>query len=372
MRNSIEIKRIKFALSLFLVLLCLSGKALGAENRKASVSSGTLYVVQDDGSVLNFGPGSYYLRFSRSRSDGVFKIPTLEGITGIDVGSNHALALDAEGCIWAWGRNKYGALGFQKEKVIKKPKRFEKLCGVADFDAGVYSSIFLFKKSNSVAFWGSSVPDELSGKIIRFEEPIKSVVSYSLSFAITENGGVYAWGEPGTMQGILNTDAKSSWKPEKLNIPCRVKQIDVALDVIFVCESGDVYIYGKNTAGTLGTGNTNSFSRITKHPTLSGVEKIMGATIRIAKLKNGKYLGWGDQLLGPIEWTNSGYVLDPIELYPPEGVVDFYSHQSSIFFIHKDGSVSRLVPEEHWLFPVKYSLEDYSFKKYQYYDIEKE
>jgi hypothetical protein len=141
---------------------------------------------------------------------------------------------------------------------------------------------------------------------------------------------------------------------------------------MFVCESGDVYIYGKNAAGTLGTGDTNSYNQIKKHPTLSGVRKIMGGTIRIAKLKNEKYLGWGDQLLGPIEWTNSGYALDPIELYPPEGVVGFYSYQSSIFFIDKRGDVSRLIPEEHWLFPVKYSLEDYSFKTYKYKGIEKE
>lgn len=355
-----------------LILLCLTGEALAAKGHKASVSSGTLFMVQEDGSVLRYGPGNNYLRISRPREDGVFVVPHLKNIVGVEVGSNHALALDSNGCIWAWGRNKYGTLGFQEEEVIEKPQMFENLCGVADFDAGTYSSIVLFKENNGVAFWGSSVPDEHSGKIIKFEEPIKSVLSYSLSFAITANGGVYAWGEPGSMRGILSTDVKSSWTPEKLDIPCPVKQIDVALDVMFVCESGDVYIYGRNTAGTLGTGNTNSYIRITKHPTLSGVEKIMGATIRIAKLKNGKYLGWGDQLLGPVEWTNSGYVLDPIELYPPEGVVDFYSHQSSIFFIHSEGRVSRLVPEEHWLFPVKYSLEDYSFQEYSSPETNKE
>lgn len=358
-------KAINVVFPLLLASLCLIGEALAIERHKVGVTRGALYVVQDNGSVIRYGEPNFFLKSKGPLVDGVGRVAGLENITGFAVGANHALALDIDACVWAWGSNRNGQLGFQKERLISAPKMFNNICDVSDFDASGYSSIFLFKPENSVAFWGGNVPDEFEGKKYKFEEPIKSVVAYSLYFAITENGGVYAWGEPGTMRGILNTNAKSSWEPEKLDIPCRVKQLDVALDVMFVCESGGVYIYGKNATGTLGTGNTNSYSRITKHPTLSGVEKIMGATIRIAKLKNGKYLGWGDQLLGPIEWTNSGYVLDPIELYPPEGVIDFYSYQSSIFFIGKGNEVYRLIPEEHWLFPVRYSLEDYHFQTYQ-------
>lgn len=338
MRISIGRKWGNFALSLFLVLFCLGMKALAAENRKASVSSGTLYMVQEDGTVLRYGPGNIHLR-KGPFADEVSKVSGLTGIVGIEVGDGHALALDSDGCIWAWGRNKYGTLGFQEEKSLKEPKKIEELCGVSDFDAGHYSTIVLFKEDNSVAFWGASVPEKYQGKRITFEEPIKTVVSYSLSFAITEAGKVYAWGNPDSIEGILDPNEGSPWHPSGLDIPCHVVQIDVGLDVMFICKSGDVYIFGSNTTGTLGIGNTKPVNRITKHPILSGVDKIMGEGIRVAKLKNGKYVGWGDQLLGPIEWTNSGYVLDAVRLYPPTDVVDFYSQESSIFFIHRDGSV---------------------------------
>lgn len=369
---SMQRKMSSAALSLFLTLLCLPGGALATENHKASVSSGTLYMVQEDGSVFGYGRGNIYLRSSRPLDDEVFRVPGLENIVGIEVGQNHALALDADGCIWAWGSNRYGQLGFQEEKIVEKPRMIEGLCGVENFDAGTYSSLFLFEKENSVASWGISVPEEHQGQKYYFDEPIKTVVSYSLSFAVAESGNVYAWGDVGGKTGLLKNEKKSLWEPQQLNVPCRVKELDVSVDVMFVCESGDVYIFGSNTAGTLGTGDTKPVERISKHPTLSGVEHIMGGVIRVAKLKSGEFLGWGDQLLGPAEWTNSGYMVDPTEINTPLGVVDFFSQRDSIFFIDKEGNVFSLIPEEHWLFPVKYSLKDYSFKKYQSRNIEKE
>lgn len=360
-----ESKTVIGILSGLLILLCVSGKALAAKDHKASVSSGTLYVVQADGSVFGYGRGNIYLRTSRPLDDEVFRVPVLGNIVGIDVGKNHALALDSDGCIWAWGSNRYGQLGFQEEKIIEAPKRFDGLCGVVDFDSSHYASIVLFDDHTTVQIWGADINDEYQGRKYQLEEPIKKVVSYSISFAISESGSVYAWGNPGSMKGLLGKEDKISWEPKKLDIPCLVKNIDIGVDVMFVCESGDVYMFGSNTAGTLGNGNTKPVDRITKHPTLSGVEKIMGSGVRIAKTYDSEYLGWGDQLLGPIEWTNSGYITDPEFIKVPDGVVDFYSQNYSIFFIKNNGNVLRLVPEEHWLFPVKYFLEDYSFQEYQ-------
>ncbi|GAA0838972.1 hypothetical protein GCM10009113_01720 [Marinobacter szutsaonensis] len=372
MRISMGRKGGNFALSLFLVLFCLGVKALAAEDHKASVSRGTLYMVQADGSVFGYGRGNIYLRSTRPLDDEVFRVPGLENIVGIDVGKNHALALDSDGCIWAWGSNEYDQLGFQEEKIIQAPKRFDGLCGVVDFDSSHYASIVLFEDKKTVQIWGADIKDAHQGRKYQLDEPIKKVVSYSISFAIAESGNVYAWGNPGSMKGLLGKKDKISWEPKKLDIPCHVKQIDIGVDVIFVCESGDVYMFGSNTAGTLGNGNTKPVDRITKHPTLSGIEKIMGAGIRIAKTYNNEYFGWGDQLLGPVEWTNSGYITDPEFIKVHDGVVDFYSENYSIFFIKNNGNVLRLVPEEHWLFPVKYSLEDYSFQEYQYKDSYKE
>jgi alpha-tubulin suppressor-like RCC1 family protein len=372
MRTSRRTKTISAAFALSFYFLCLTAEAMATENRKASVSNGTLYMVQEDGSVLRYGPGSIFLRDKGPFSDDISQVLGLDNMVGISVGQNHALALDSDGCIWAWGLNKYNQLGFQGESRVKTPRKFESLCGVEDFDSSYYASIVLFGDSNTVKIWGADIKYEFQGRRYKFEEKLKGVVSSDVSYVITQAGRVYAWGDSGSMPGMLGKKEKLSWEPKKLEIPCRVKQIDIGLDVMFVCESGDVYMFGSNRTGTLGNGNTRPVEQITKHPTLSGVEKIMGSGIRIAKTYSGKYLGWGDQLLGPIEWTNSGYVLDPMELQPPEGVIDFYSQESSIFFMHKDGSVFRLVPEEHWLFPVKYSLEDYSFKKYQSKDINKE
>ena len=358
-----------------LILLVLSTELFASEDHKASVSSGTLYMVQEDGSVLSYGKGNIYLSIERPLEDTVSRVPGLNNIVGIKVGRVHALALDEDGCIWAWGNNRNGQLGFQKDKFVEKPTKYTSLCNVVNFDAGTDSTIVLFK-DNTVKFWGSNVTEELRELKFRFQESIELLVAYSIFFAVDYRGEVYAWGDPGSMRGIFGKGSSSSsgsaWKPKKLNVPCSVKDIDVALDVVFVCKSGDVYIYGDNITGTLGTGNTDSYDSIVKHPTLANVDKIMGGIIRIAKLKNGKYLGWGDQILGPVEWSGGGYMLDPIELNPPLGTQNFYSNLSSIFFINKDESVSRLTPKEHWIFPVKYLLEDYSFKTFKYTGLNKE
>ncbi|TDT41450.1 hypothetical protein DES49_1538 [Halospina denitrificans] len=335
----------------------------GLERHKGSVQTGALYMVQDDGTVLRYGPGNGYIRLTGPREDGVFKVPGLENIEGIEVGTMHALALDREGCIWAWGRNKYDPLGFQPNSEIEQPTRYDELCHIKDFDAESYFSIVLHE-NNTIRFWGVEVPGNVKGKPLSIEDSIERVYAGGLFFAVSESGKVYAWGRS-SHHSVFSSGAKDQWKPELLDIPCSVKGVNYSPGAVFVCDNGDVYVFGRNGAGFLGTGDRAPRKQIEKHPYLSGVEKVEGGSIRIAKLMNNQYVGWGDQIIAPIEASNQGYMVEPIRIDAPEGTIDFYSSRRSIYFINEDGSVAKLVPEEHWFWPYKYLLEDYHFRFYK-------
>ncbi|TDT41449.1 hypothetical protein DES49_1536 [Halospina denitrificans] len=337
-------------------------QGLGLERHKGSVGSGALYMVQDDGTVVRYGGGTYYLSYAGKGGEEVFQLPGLENIVGIEVGASHALAQDREGCIWAWGSNKYNPLGFQVEKRVEKPKRFESVCNIKDFDAESYYSMALFE-NNTVKVWGREIPDEVQGIPFEFGDKIKKVFVGSLFFAISEDGDVYAWGSSGQYP-IFSSGRREQWTPELLDIPCSVKSVDYPPGAVFVCDNGDVYVFGDNGAGALGNGELTPVRQIKKHPYLEDIEKIEGGSIRIAKTTSGKFLGWGDQIIAPIEASNQGYILKPELLYPPQGAIDFFSNTHSIFFILKDGRVAELIPEEHWFWPYKYMLEDYHFKFY--------
>ncbi|TDT41447.1 hypothetical protein DES49_1533 [Halospina denitrificans] len=334
----------------------------GLERHKGSVQTGALYMVQDDGTVLRYGPGNGYIRLTGPREDGVFKVPGLENIVGIEVGSMHALALDREGCIWAWGRNDYDPLGFQSKEEIEQPTRYNELCNIKDFDAESYFSVVLHD-DNTIRFWGDEVPQNVMGKPFTIKDVIEQVYAGGLFFAVSEGGNVYTWGGS-SHYSPFSSGAKDQWKPELLDIPCSVKGVDYSPGAVFFCDNGDVYVFGQNGAGSLGTGDSAPRKKIEKHPYLSGVEKVEGGPIRIAKLMSNQYVGWGDQIIAPAEASNSSYVVEPLEIDVPEGTIDFYSNRYSVYFINEDGSVAKLIPEEHWLWPYKYLLEYYHFRIY--------
>jgi alpha-tubulin suppressor-like RCC1 family protein len=140
----------------------------------------------------------------------------LSGVTAIDAGDYHGLALLGNGTIMAWGEDAYGELGNGTIKNHEaKPVPVSGLAGVAEISAGGKDSAALLS-SGSIMAWGinalgtlgdgftgspSSVPVAVSGlgkaasvsaghdHMLAFGEPIPSVTSVSPNIGTTAGGG---------------------------------------------------------------------------------------------------------------------------------------------------------------------------------------
>ncbi len=137
--------------------------------------------------------------------------------TDVAAGSGHALALDVNGTVFAWGRNDWGQLGDGSTAARSEPF-------VVPLPQGV--------RAISVAAGGRH------------------------SLAATSDGDVYSWGRNASGQLGVGTE-NSSRAPVKVRLPVGVKAVQVvaADEASYALTSqGDVYAWGNNDGGQLGDG----------------------------------------------------------------------------------------------------------------------
>jgi hypothetical protein len=87
-------------------------------------------------------------------------ISVISGIVSVAAGGGHALALDEEGSVWAWGSNSSGQLGNWGREDANAPVRVLGLTGVVALAGGGAHSVAL-RADGSVWTWG----DDTSGQL---------------------------------------------------------------------------------------------------------------------------------------------------------------------------------------------------------------
>jgi alpha-tubulin suppressor-like RCC1 family protein len=132
------------------------------------------------------------------------QVKGLTNIVAIDAGegSNHGLALDVGGNVWAWGFNSTGQLGDGTVKSRPTPELVHNLDRVIAIAAGVAHSLAL-RADGTVRAWGANGRGQLGdGSTNQHELPIQvpmlsSIVAIAAgehSLALHSSGTVWAWG----------------------------------------------------------------------------------------------------------------------------------------------------------------------------------
>ncbi|MBC7943236.1 fibronectin type III domain-containing protein [Candidatus Saccharibacteria bacterium] len=145
----------------------------------------------------------------------------LSGVTAIDAGSNHSLALKTDGTVWAWGGNDQGQLGNGTINTQYKPVQVKDaagtgfLSGVTAISIGAYYSLAL-RTDGTVWAWGYNANGQLGdGTVTQRNVPVqvKSAGGTSWltgvtkitsgqyhSLALKSDGTLWAWGWNGNGQ----------------------------------------------------------------------------------------------------------------------------------------------------------------------------
>lgn len=207
---------------------------LAPETRWAFVAAGdsTGFAVTDDGKVYGWGTfrnneGKENFTTTIERATRPVLIPELKNITSMACGTNHALALDNKGAVWAWGSYEQSQLG---RRVVERNKA------------------------------QALIPQQV-GLPRAAKNKVKAIASGDYhSFAVTESGDLYAWGlnawaETGIVTKTVGED-DAVVSPAQLVKVLQGKQI-VSISAgthhsLAALSDGDCLIWGKCNDGQIG------------------------------------------------------------------------------------------------------------------------
>ncbi len=256
----------------------------------------TSLAVRDDGSLWVWGSNQYGARGDGTTGENIadpvqvplsnrVTTPSRTGKHAVAVGTSAYAAIDTEGQVWTWGANWNGRLGDGTTTSRYTPARVKKSASPGDYLTGVVSiaggggTMAAIDADGTVWTWGAGANGVLGNgstedsaypvQVLRDDNNngttplvgVKQVACGSSGFciALVRHGEVLGWGSNEFSQlGIAPGGALSIATPIRTRNPeFPVDSIAVgSAHVIAHSVDGNVYGWGYNGRGQLGTGST--------------------------------------------------------------------------------------------------------------------
>lgn len=188
-------------------------------------------------------------------------------------GAHSGVLLD--NVVYAWGRNNRGQVGL-----------------------GYTSSLGDTDPAHPVSAHQVDIP----GDVVAID------FSQNTSFALTNTGEVYAWGDNSDGQLCLGVagdgvlDETHRHAPEKVELDKTIVGISRGYDhTLFLTDNGELYACGDNGAGQLGDGTTESSDAPIKVASLTNIIAMTASSsASYALTKDGEVFAWGDNADGTL------------------------------------------------------------------------
>lgn len=277
-----------------------------------------------------------------------------------DQGASYALLED--GTVWAWGYGFNRNLGVELAAGVRSrhtPERVPGLTGVARIVA-LEATVMAVLRDGTVRAWGGELPTAFTGGSRVYPGNANPVVINGLSnvvdiaggvyggYALTRDGQVYAWGP--NLKGELGTGTASNEFRGPALVPGISDVVSIATvngAAVVVLRDGRVWSWGSNEQGGLGHGtDADTFEPGQPTPAVAfaitdAVEVKAGTGGRqfIVKRRNGSLIGWGNSDWGQLGAGVVGrFQLTPTPIKLPD--VDAYWLGGNFSFARtKDGSM---------------------------------
>jgi alpha-tubulin suppressor-like RCC1 family protein len=223
----------------------------------------------------------------------------------------HALALDANGKVWSWGRNNRGQLGRGSVSYfINKPGQVNIPTKVIRIAAGENHSLAL-DEHGQVWGWGDASSGQLANgtpwytalpKQVSLSKNIIAIAAGgAFSLALDNQGRVWAWGANNYGQlGNGGTVNSSSPKLVVATPGCSYIEAIAAGEAFAVgLSGGQVCTWGSNSRGQLGVAGPLYRATPAVVPGLSGVSQVSAGREYVVT-KGYPPMGWGDNSAGQL------------------------------------------------------------------------
>jgi alpha-tubulin suppressor-like RCC1 family protein len=239
-------------------------------------------------------------------------------VTGqVTAGNDHAVALKADGTVWAWGANVYGQLGDGTTTDRSSPVQVSSLSGIVAVDAGAIHSIAL-KGDGTVWVWGAnahgqlgngttswaatSTPQQVSG----LSDVTAIAAGRYHNLAVKSDGTVWAWGYNGTGQVGDGTTTTPRTSAAQVGSLTGVVAVAGGYSHSLALKSdGTVWAWGDNQGGQLGNGSTTASTTPVPCGALTGVSRIRAGdghslALKTDGLSSGTLWAWGSNQFGQL------------------------------------------------------------------------
>ncbi|KAJ7565806.1 hypothetical protein O6H91_02G076100 [Diphasiastrum complanatum] len=213
--------------------------------------------------------------------DWVCRVDDLEGLSVVSVvaGSRNSLAICEDGRLYTWGWNQRGTLGHPPEtKTESTPSQVKALENVKIVQAAIggWHCLAVDEEGRTYAWGGNEYgqcaeePEKKGeGKILHRDITIPRRCCHHLhvrqvaaggthSVVLTEEGRVWTWGQPWPPGDIIMINGS-----KQISTPVRVQGLEKvrvvaagAFHNLALLEPGNVWAWGNNEYGQLGTGDT--------------------------------------------------------------------------------------------------------------------
>ena len=277
----------------------------------------------------------------------------------VAAGSEFSLALRSDGLVFGAGSNQFGELGIgvnttSQTSTVYVPVQVSKLDRVVDVVAGCSHALAL-TEDGGVFAWGlndsgqignASTSNALAPTGVKF--PTGTVVTQIAagckhSLAIDSFGNVWAWGANGQGQTGNNSTSSTTKSPVKLSIVAQAiaggGEFSLALK-----SDGSVWTWGSNSRGQLATGSLSpSLSRVPVKSKLVGISAIAGGTLHGIAASSSKVFAWGDNTYCQLGQGTSTSTASPTPVEVP--VLHSYNGFSAVFAGYYSSAV---VYEDGW------------------------
>lgn len=275
-------------------------------------------VVCEDSTVKAFGENATGQLGNNSTDDSNVPVTAigLGGVIAVSAGGDqleaHSMALKADGTVWCWGSNLYGALGngtSGANNSTKVPIQTLLLTNVQAVSAGGWHSVAL-KQDGTVWCWGWNADGQLgdntnTDRTIPTQVPnlndVKQIAAGTYhTLALKNDGSVWAWGD--NLYGQLG-DATTTDR----NVPVQVQGLSNVVHIaagrfysLAIKSDGTVWAWGQNLYGQLGDGTTTDRSTPVQVPNFTGATSLAacGAFHSIVVKNDGSVWAWGRNTYG--------------------------------------------------------------------------
>ncbi len=284
-------------------------------------------VQTEDYSTYVFGDNSSYLLGTDTRAKTSTRPILNDYLSGsvidkIAFGKGFAIAL-INGEVYGWGTNTAGRL-CTLGKTVKIPELLDStLSGIVDIEAGTNHCLAL-TSGGEIYGWGSNSLRQLGTtelrlldvpEIIEVKDKKDNVLSIgdiaaagSHSIAVTSDGDVYVWGS--NSSGQLGTDTYKLNKPTKVSNGAEAAFTSESFSAITDFD-GKIFLSGNNSKGQLGNGSTKNSSSFSKKSGEEVSQVSLGEDFAGFINYDGKLYCWGNNSSGQLGTNNGGSSSEP-------------------------------------------------------------